>query len=458
MSTGTYNPATAATSGLSSLTGGPSQDPVASAASNLPSYMDAPSITPQLWGLDSSTVNLPLYASSLPSTVKVSALKRNQVLGEIADKLGVKTKKGVSLEEQVTEALAKQYGVSTAPNPPSMDVDQATGQSAWSVTSKPSTKQSDKQVLSAVLEKAGLSKSSSVKSDAAAKALGISPALGSAKTAKANPDLNDPTTLGMLAKHLDVPSSKTNTTANQMTVTVQQAATQIYKMSQSQIAGLQAQLWEAGGFYDNDVEDPTGAAGPDASKLTPGNLDPYTIKAFGSFLTALAKSGKQVSWTDELATLSNKDAYGVPAGTNPSSLTLSQLVTSDTTLKPSQVATINQATSDQLLSTMRSNFESELGRAPTAAELAQFTAQYDQAQQANSKYLDPNSPVPTDYTDTGADLVPGVARPTVAASDFAESDTTEYGAHQMANAGALLLNAMRSPGGLGNEPNVTQAS
>jgi hypothetical protein len=40
---------------------------------------------------------------------------------------------------------------------------------------------------------------------------------------------------------------------------------------------------------------------------------------------------------------------------------------------------------------------------------------------------------------------------------MAQSDNTEYQAHQITNAGALMLNAMRGGSGLGTEPNVTNA-
>ncbi len=95
---------------------------------------------------------------------------------------------------------------------------------------------------------------------------------------------------------------------------------------------------------------------------------------------------------------------------------------------------------------------------PTAQEEAQFTQQYDTAQEAGSKALNPQdiALLPTDFTDTGVALVPGVARPAWAAQEFAQSDQTEYVGHQIANAGALMMNSMRGVG-LGASPNQTAA-
>lgn len=478
-----FNAGAAAAGTTAGPTLSPYESPTSAGLVDQASYMNAPTITPQAWGLSSTTgqvdseglpisLNSSLYVSSLPPTTHVSGLKRNQILGQMADKLGIKTQKGQSLEEQIIAALAKQYKVSTttageAATPPGALGPAALGQEVPGVQTKgkkakAGTKKSDQQVLSEVLTKAGLSQTAPGKPGVAP---GLTPKMAGVLAAasggaKVKPDLNDPQTLAKLAGHVGVPLTTSAETANQKTTTIAQVASQIYSLPKNEIAGLQAQLWEAG-LYDGNVEDVGGAPGPLAAKISPGNLDPYTMRAFGKLLSlAAGDKSANLSWNDYLTKAADNQQQGLSTGDTPSSSSISiqSLMTGATTgsLKPSQVVTVNQATPDQLRATMRTNFESALGRMPTDAELAQFTSEYDQNQQANSKYLDPNAPAPTDFADTGVDLVPGIARPTAAAADFARTDTVEYGAHQIGNAGALLLAAMR-PGGSAADPNVTNA-
>lgn len=425
-----YNP-----SQTSSVTSGPaggaSQDPVASGLVNLPADQMAPATTPAAWGLTAQLLNQPLYAGPSTTSVRVSALKRNQLLGQIADKLGVKTQRGKSLEEQIINQLARQHGIQTYLAP-------SVSSKGGKVSSTPEGTRSDAQVLGDVLTKLGI--------------VGANP-----KNKMALPkSLEDGNVLGQLATKLGVEVNGNVNVTNQPTTTVGKAASQIYGMNASQISALQAQLWE-GGFYDVNVEGVGGYAGPDAKKITPGNLDPYTMKAFGTLLTQTAQSGQKISWTDALNQASGTNAQGVPSGSSGSALTIQDLITQNATgASQASIPKVTVATPDQMMNTLQTYFESKLGRMPTRAELTQFTGQYDQSQLDNSKYIDPTN-LPTDFSDTGVSLVPGVARPMNAAVEFAQSNGTEYMGHQIANAGALMLNAIRQPGGLGANPNITTA-
>lgn len=446
-----FKPSTSTSATVAGPAGGPMQSPTASGLVNSPIDSLAPTNTPAAWGLTQQTLDAPLYAGSTTTSVKVSALKRNQLLGQVADKLNIKTKPGTSLEEQVVAALAKQYKIPTTTSREIIStVGAPTGKNDQAVATGD---RPDTEVLSDVLDKMGLGKSTSIAAPKAAGVLGISPALGKAKTTKTNVDLQDPVTLGNVAQKLGVSVNGSVDETNQQTTTVGKAAMQIYGMKSSQIAGLQALLWE-GGYYDEDVEGEGGVAGPDAKKITPGNLDPYTMKAFGSLLAQTASSGSKLSW---------KDALNTAAGTNQvggsgNGLTIQDLVDEGTTgTGPSTTAPkVTLATPTQMMTTLQQYFESKLGRMPTTAELDEFTTQYDAQQTAGSKQLDPNTFLIPDST-TGVDIEPGVPTAASAATQFAQSDNTEYGAHQIANAGSLLLSAMRESGGLGANPNITQA-
>lgn len=391
---------------------------------NAPVNTFAPTNTPAAWNLTAQLLNTPLYAGTT-SSVKVSQLKTNQVLGQVADKLGIKPQKGSSLAEQILDTLAKQQGISTV-IPASMG---PKGSSAGG-------QRSEGDLLGEVMTKLGITTANPKKGMTLATAL------------------TDPNVLGQLATKVGVDlTTSTNQTAVQST-TVGKAAMQIYGMDTTQIAALQAKLWE-GGFYDSPgVEGQGGIAGADAKKITPGNLDPYTMRAFGALLTQTAQSGKKISWTDALneASGTNGENSSGKAGASIEDLVAGDGSGSVTASTPKVVL----ATPDQMMSTLQSYFEQKLGRMPTQAELTQFTQQFDNSQTANSKYMDPNTVVFPD-SDTGVAEVPGVARPAAAATEFAQSDGTEYMAHQVANAGALMLSAMREGGGLGANPNLTTA-
>lgn len=413
--------------------GGQAQSPTASGLVNLPANSLAPTNTPAAWGLTSQLINAPLFAGTTSKTV-VSTLKKNQVLGQIADKLGIKATKGMSLQEQIIQALAKQHGVSL------------TSLATMEPGSKSTAggKRNDQDVLGEVAGKLGIGNLPDLTNP-------FAPAIH-VKVPKLKANLDDSAFLGQLATKLGVDTNPTSSQSVQQTTTVGKAAMQIYGMNATQISQLQAKLWE-GGFYDENVEGVGGYAGPDAKKLTPGNLDPYTMKAFGTLLTQVANSKQKMSWTDALDEASGLNAQGV-TGTNKTPSI--EDLTGESASTAASVPKVTLATPDQMMSTLQSYFENKLGRMPTQAELTQFTGQFDAAQTAASKELDPNT-VSLPDSSTGVDEEPGVATPAGAATEFAQSNGTEYMAHQVANAGALMLNAMRESGGLGANPNVTQA-
>ena len=106
------------------------------------------------------------------------------------------------------------------------------------------------------------------------------------------------------------------------------------------------------------------------------------------------------------------------------------------------VAGIPQATEATLTSPSISGFQAELGRAPTAAELAQYTADFD-TQQVN-KYggMVAGSYMTTDPT-TGVQSAPGVPTPTAGAAQFAmQNNPGEFFMNKMMNARSMLSSAI----------------
>lgn len=347
----------------------------------------APTATPAAWGIGDTSLHL--FTGSTPSQMVTSRVKPNQVLGAIADHLGIKPTNKTSLADQVTKALVKQLGI----------------------TGKPA----GIQALTDISEKLGVN----------ADIKGYGPWAGVAEK---------------LGVHL------VNTGAGpekDQTMPITQVAGQFLNMTSSQLSALQQQLYD-GGFYDQAVYDKgtssTGASGK-APVYTPGHLDGYTMQAIGTMLSQAGgayKAGKKVSWQQYLqdADQNVSDHGGIASilGTVPSS--------------------VDVATSGQLLSSLQSAFQQKLGRLPTQAELDAFTGQFDQMQQ---EHYDPTQAIGTDLS-TGIPLIPNVPTASEGASAFAQSDQTEYLAHNMANAGALVLNAINRGGGLGTNPNVTSAA
>lgn len=352
----------------------------------LPANQLTPAATPAAWGITDTSLNL--YSGAGATTVVTSRVKPNQVLGAIADHLGIKPSKNVPLQTQVEKALTKQLGISG--------------------------NLSDIQTQTAIAEKLGV--------DADIK--GYGPWAG-------------------VAEKLGVQLSTTGPGAEKdQTIPITKAATQFMNMTTSQLSALQQQLYD-GGFYDQDVysKDSSTSASGKAPAYTPGHLDGYTMQAIGALLSQAAgayKSGQKVTWQQYLQdadqSVAAKGGIASILGTVPTS--------------------VDVATSDQLLTSLQSAFQQKLGRLPTQAELNAFTDQFDQMQQ---QHYDPTQEIGTDLS-TGIPLIPDVPTASEGASAFAQSDQTEYLAHSMANAGALVLNAINRSGGLGSNPNITEAS
>jgi hypothetical protein len=365
-----------------------------SAYENYPANDLTPSQQPAAWGI--TNPSLQMYVGSKSQELPTSSpLRQNRLMGDIADRIGVKAEPVDQMPAQyLPTSLALYFGVPVGKDEKS-DV-----------------------VLRAVADK-----------------------LGVPKTVKGN------TLWTSVADKLGIDvTGSSKIVQNPQTMSIVNVAASIYNMSGSQLEALQTQLYDAG-YYDQNVY----TTGTVASKVTPGNLDPYTMKAWGTFLQSVASSGKNTTWSDVL----NTEATTAAKQQGTTGQGIATLLAGSTPVT-SSTPSVQQATAGQLLDPLRSMFEQMLGRLPTDAELQQFVTQYDAAQQANSKYIDPNTIVFPD-SDTGIAEVPGVPRATYAAEAMAQSDNTEYQAHQITNAGALMLNAMRGGSGLGTEPNVTNA-
>ena len=425
-SSGVWTP-TSATGGLAGgsttysgspggATGGDGQNPTASNLVNQPysSWID-PTVSPATWSYSSQDENQYAKVYTGSSDEKhVSQLSTNVLVGNIAQKLGLKPQKGVSKEEQVVSVLMQKWNLGTAAG------------------AKSNSQEMESQ-LGALLGYAS--------------GQNLAPGKSMASVVKVK-SLDDPNAWTAIAKAVGVSPSDT-TDSTKVTMTPWQKVAQSYITTLQQqgsgaISQLQAQLY-AGNYYDQpEMTDPT--------KIKEGNLDPYTIKALGEAIKATAaanKAGQNVTVQQFLA--GGASQVGVSPGT-----TLSGVAGTGSAVTAKSVI---QDTQGQLAPSLRSAFEADLGFAPSAAQLAQFTQQYQGLQQAHATSANPDGITFVDPNNIPE--IPGIASPTAAAGNFAvNNDTTAYLAHGMANAAALIQNAIGSSGDrpLNSDPNLTSAA
>jgi hypothetical protein len=303
----------------------------------------------------------------------------NQIIGALADKLGIKVPKGGNTQQLVLMDLVKVVGVNS--------------------------------------EQAG--KNTTI-NDVISK-------LGANGTLVTDP-------WAYVANQLGVSTTKGGAPT---TMKVTDAAGALRNFGRDSITTLQQQLYNAG-YFGSDVQPGT------ATGWTPGNVDVQTQQAFGQLLMDTANANKQgtnITWQDML---SQQTAQMNAKGG------ISALVTKNKT-------PITVATEQQLNIPAIASFEARLGRAPTAAELSGLTASFDAEQTAHAADVTPGG---TLFPDQNAILqVPGVESASQAAANYAmKSDPTGYQGHQMANAVALIQNAMVSNRPLGADPNITSAA
>jgi hypothetical protein len=410
----------------SSATGGTSQSPNASSLQDLPGNLwIRPDTSPATWGYAPNDQSQIYVGSNDPI---VSPRNVHVLVAQIAASLHLKPQKGMSTEEQVIGALSKQYGLNT-------NYLQANNVSKGG-KGKPVPKSvTDSQALGAVL--------AHVTGQTSTPGGGV----------KTQPKLGDQNAWAQIAQSLHIQTSDSSPNATPKTDSWQHVATGILGSlkSSTQISQLQAQLY-AGGFYDE-----TQMADP--KKITEGNLDGATIKALGMALQATQAAnakGQNVNWTQYLSSVDQQ------AGSYQSGQQLGDYLNASGATPTSTATgakTIPQATQTQLAPSMRQAFEADLGFAPSAQQLADFTAQYDTLQQAHAGDATPFS------DQQGIPQIPGIAAPLAAAGQYAvNADTAAYLGHQMSNTMALIQNAMVSGGSgtsarpLGSDANITTAA
>lgn len=225
-------------------------------------------------------------------------------------------------------------------------------------------------------------------------------------------------------------------------VTVSQYIQGLQSMSKSQLTQLQQSLY-TGGFYDDTYyggTDSTTGASP--KEYTQGVLDTGTILAFRqAILQTLVdqQSGKSV-------TLDGVITGG--ASTNPALGNVP--VTSGTSSDDiSKTASVPLATEAQTQAPLINAFVAALGRNPSQAELAAFTNAYQGQLEAGSKTLTEAGENPSGVVDysSGIPFVQGTPTVSAAATNFAQDqDSTEYQAHNVANAFGLLMNLVDRSG------------
>ena len=378
--------------------GGVSQNPDANNLPYVPENLyQTPDTNPAAWAMDKTNFNnLTLYSGSTPG-VGTHEADLHGLLGQIAQKLGLKPQKGISTPEQIVRALAKMPGMNL-----------------------PKGKASDEQLLGQIVH--SISGQSS---------------LPGAKAGKAN--LNDAGAWDQIAQRLNVQTDNPNGPKDLPRTPWTQVAQALVTMPKSQVAQIQGQLM-AGGWYDSHV-DPTSG---DPTKIKEGNVDNWTMSAFGNMLQYAAKSGNN-TWGDYL----NRDATA-RGYANGQTLTDVLNAGGGDGKKP---ASVPVATQGQLAPSLRSAYENDLGYGPSAGALQGFTQQYDQAQAIHAgdatHYVDQNN-VPQ---------MAGLAAPTAAAGNYAVN--TEDGAflgHSISNAAALIQNALRGDHPLNSNPNLTTAA
>jgi hypothetical protein len=426
---------------------------------NVPVYqLVNPSQAPSAW--DTTNPGQDIYVGKADAIT----MGHNQLIGAIADKLKVKQKPGEStqtLEDAVTAQLAKEHNIkiaqAKADNPTTGGGPGLLGQLEGALTGR----------------SAGPDDTSSTPAPAK-----------KTKNSDTDPALTDPSTLlaggespqledilkGMnitptpgqdpweaVANKIGV---NTSVSGQVQTVKIAQAEEGIKSLlkTPTQIAALQSQL-EAAGMYTS-LQQPG-----ESDAYTPGSFDTATQQAFGTLLglTAsannvsngkLGKNGRAVTWEDTLndAIQTTDAAGGVAAITKKSEPTVTK---------------IPQATESQMESPALTAFEARLGRAPTAAELAQLTGDYDTQQQNKYAQLvaagQQNGTTPAVFNDAnGIPSLAGIATPEAYAGQVASTGAnapSEYG-HSIANAASILASIIgASPGSQNIEatsaPNAT---
>ena len=389
-------------------TGGLSQDPTANHLLNIPqAQYQNPYVNPASWAISQATDNMQLYAGSEPTST-INKTKLPILLGQIATALGIKGVKGKSLEEQIVAKLSYDHGVRTDP-----EGENAAGNK---------TGNTDELLLGQLV---GI-------------AQGRALIPGAVKTKPVK--LDDPTAWQAVAQLANVPASQTVTGTKDKSIPWQQAALSLTQMTSDQIKQVQGALFASGQYDPKVANDPT--------LIKEGNLDPYTIKAFGTMLNHVAEAnaqGTKQTWDTYLAT----QAAG--AGYNAGQ-TLSDYLNSSGTGSGKQAKTLPQDSPAQLADPLRKAYEADLGYAPSAQDLTNFTTQYNQMQSAHagqaSQWLDSN----------GVPVIPGIPGAQAAAGNYAvDNNQNLYWAHGFANAAAMIQNAMVSNRPLNSDPNITSA-
>ena len=218
-------------------------------------------------------------------------------------------------------------------------------------------------------------------------------------------------------------------------------------MSRDQITALQENLFQSG-LYDPSYED-------GSKSYTPGQLDTGTIQALR---TAILHT-RQLQTQGQNVTLEDVISGGTDLGTFGGTPEQGGIADTPPVFVP-------QATGAQLQGTLDSQFESAMGRKPTAQDLAGFTQYMDSLQTAGSTAEAKAGQAQlaaeggTDPT-TGISLIPGVASPTQAAQSYIQQNgANETTSHGVANAFGMLMNLIGSPsvntnGNVGNQPTST---
>jgi hypothetical protein len=405
-----------------------------------------PSTAPSAW--NTTNPSQQIYVGSTDN-VKMG---HNMIIGAIADKLGIKQRKGEStqtLEDAVTSEIVKQHNVKRTPEP-SYETDQGgpgllgqledalTGRSAGPDTPPPVDDVKPK------LEKDPKFYSSvgDVFSDAAKQAQA---------GAKATPGMsvNDPSTAFVpgespqvrdivKAMHLTVGANQdpweaiankigvnTSTTGNPQVLQIAQAESGFRSMlnTPGKIAAFQQRLEAAGMFTDIQQSGAT-------EEYVPGVFDTATQQAIGTLLGETADNNKIVNGKVTKSAVTWNDVL------NSNTALINENGGIQAVAKTAQ-SKIPQATDSQMESPAIQAFQSRLGRAPSASELAALTSSYDQQQVA--KYTGAGELSPD--INTGIMSAPGVARPTQAAAQFADqNDQTEAMGHSVLAAGSILAN------------------
>lgn len=230
-------------------------------------------------------------------------------------------------------------------------------------------------------------------------------------------------------------------TSAQSSMTVAQYVQSLASMSKAQLTQLQQSLYN-GGFYDSTYYGGTDTTkGASTKEYTQGVLDTGTMLAFRkAILQTLAdqKQGKNVT-LDQVVTGG--------ASTNPALGNLP--LTGGTSTSAASTSTVPMATTVQTQQPLINAFVAALGRNPSQSELAAFTSTYQNELEQGSKTLAESGLSPNGIVDysTGIPFVQGTPTVAAAATNYAETqDSTEYQAHNVADAFGLLMNLVDRQG------------